>query len=229
MKARLLLLTLVLVLLWAPLASAQEPRFEIEASDYDFGTVFEGEKVTRTFRFRNAGQTPLTIDRVRSSCGCTVPRLSAEVVAPGDVAEIEAVFDTSRFRGRQVKTIYLYTNDPRQEVVQLSMQGVVAQIIETEPARIDFGVIHSGEVKEALVSLHNRGKEAVSLGEVSLSHPDLKAALSTRQLAPGASTTLRVTAVPTQERGRLSGYVIIPTSHSGVPELRLPVFGTVTP
>lgn len=229
MKSPVVLLALTLMLLWAPLVSAAEPRFEIEVSDYDFGTVFEGEKVARTFRFRNAGQAPLTIDRVRSSCGCTVPRLSAEVIAPGDVAEIEAVFDTARFRGRQVKTIYLHTNDPRQEVVQLTMQGVVAQLIETDPARIDFGVIRSGEVKEASVSLHNRGKEAVSLGAVNLSHPDLKAVLGAGQLAPGASTILRVTAVPTQERGRLSGYVIIPTSHPGVPELRLPVFGTVTP
>jgi len=109
------------------------------------------------------------------------------------------------------------------------MQGVVAQIIETDPARIDFGVIRSGEVKEALVSLRNQGKESLSLGEINLSHPDLKATLDARQLAPGATATLRVTAVPTQERGRLSGYIIIPTNHSGVPELRLPVFGTVTP
>ncbi|MDO3380151.1 DUF1573 domain-containing protein [Geoalkalibacter halelectricus] len=229
MNIRVLLPALVAFLLFVSAGWAAEPRIEVERSEYDFGKVFEGEKVHYTFRFRNAGDAPLTVDRVRSSCGCTVPRLSADVLAPGEVAEMETIFDTARFRGMQIKTIYVYTNDPRQDVVQLSLRGMVEQVIETDPARIDFGVIRTGEVKQAVVRLQNRSEVAVQLGEPVLTNSDARAQLSQKTLKAGESVELRVEVTPAQERGRLSGYVLIPTSHPNVAQLRLSIFGTVTP
>ncbi len=222
-------MALLLALCFTSLAMAAQPRIELDQADFDFGRIFQGEKVARTFRFQNAGDAPLSIDRVRSSCGCTVPRLSAELVAPGDVAEVEAVFDSSRFKGRVVKTIYLYTNDPQQEVVQLTLRGVVEEVIAAEPPRVDFGVIKPGEQKKVSVGLSNRSKIPVTLGAITVTNPAVQVSLSGEALAAGGEVSLAVTAVPEQDRGRLSGYVIIPTDHPNVPEVRLPIFGTIAP
>ncbi|KIH77284.1 PapD-like protein [Geoalkalibacter ferrihydriticus] len=229
MRFRVLMFALATFLMGTQAVWAAEPRIELDRSEYNFGKVFEGEKVHFTFRFRNAGTAPLTIDRVRSSCGCTVPRLSADVLAPGDVAEMETVFDTSRFRGLQVKTIYLYTNDPQQDVVQLSLKGTVEQVIAPDPERIDFGVMRTGEAKSAVVRLHNRSSVTVIFGEPVLTNKDVRAELDERMLKPGEVVELKIEALPAQERGRLSGYVLIPTDHPSVPQLRLSIFGTVTP
>jgi hypothetical protein len=229
MLQRSLLLTFLLIFTAASTAFTAQPRIEVDSSEYNFGSIEEGQKVTHVFRFSNSGDAPLNIERVRSSCGCTVPRLSAEVLAPGDVGEVEAVFDSRRFNGQVVKTIYLYTNDPLHDVVQLSLRGKVNKIIAADPPRVDFGVMKSGEKRQTEVRLANNGSEAIELGDVTVSNPAVEAELQSNVIEPESSVILNLSVVPDQEQGRLSGYVIIPTSHQSITEIRLPIFGTVSP
>jgi len=76
------------------------------------------------------------------------------------------------------------------------------------------------------ITLTNRGKRTVELGPAQVTSAQLKVGLDTSVLAPGESAVLSVTA-EAQEPGRLSGYVIIPTDHPGVAQIRLPVFGKI--
>ena len=50
---------------------AAEIKFDI--TEYDFGTVNEGEIVEAKYMVTNAGKTDLIISNVQASCGCTVP------------------------------------------------------------------------------------------------------------------------------------------------------------
>lgn len=229
MPGKQLIAVVLFVLCIGSNALAQEPRFEIDSAEFHFGKVFEGNTVRHTFNFRNAGSAPLIINRVRSSCGCTVTRLSAEILSPGDTGEIEMAFDTSRYRGQQVQTIYLYTNDPRREVIQLSLHGMVEQIIVAEPSRIDYGAVKSGESAAIDVVLSSRIATPITLSHIRLTHPDMQAELSQDVLQPGTTATLTLRVLPSQDRGRLSGYVVIATDHPGLPEMRIAVFGMVTP
>ncbi len=230
MSQRSLLLTFLLIVFFAASTTvAAQPRIEVASSEYDFGSIEEGEKVTHVFRFSNTGDAPLHIERVRSSCGCTVPRLSDEILAPGDVGEVEAVFDSRRFNGQVVKTIYLYTNDPLHDVVQLSLRGTVNRLLAAEPPRVDFGVMKSGEQRKTEVSLVNNGSEAIELGDVAVSNPAVAAELQSDVIEPESKVILSLSVIAEQEHGRLSGYVIIPTSHQSISEIRLPIFGTVSP
>ena len=52
-------------------ALAGRPVAEVKAADYEFGTVWQDDKVTHTFTLVNAGTAPLVIQRVRAACGCT--------------------------------------------------------------------------------------------------------------------------------------------------------------
>jgi len=64
------------------------PNLVVEQPVFDFGEVAQGDKVPHTFKFRNDGDKPLYIDRVKSSCGCTAALLSAKTLAPGESGEI---------------------------------------------------------------------------------------------------------------------------------------------
>lgn len=229
MSLRTPLLTLFLILVTFAVTAAAAPRIEVASSEFDFGTIEEGEEVTHVFRFSNTGDAPLNIERVRSSCGCTVPRLSSEVLAPGDVGELEAVFDSKRFNGQVVKTIYLYTNDPLHDVVQLSLRGEVRKVVAADPPRVDFGVIAPGEQKQARITLSNSSDETIQLDGVTVTNPAVEAELQADVLDPQSELTLTLTVRAEQEKGRLSGYVIIPTNHENVTEIRLPIFGTISP
>lgn len=57
------------------------------------------------FRFTNTGEEPVTITRMTSSCGCTVPELEKRTYAPGEGGEITALFTFGSREGRQLKRI----------------------------------------------------------------------------------------------------------------------------
>ena len=52
--------------------NAQEFKFEEETIDY--GKIEKASNGERTFVFTNTGDQPLIIEKIKSSCGCTVPK-----------------------------------------------------------------------------------------------------------------------------------------------------------
>jgi hypothetical protein len=83
---------------------------EFDKSEFDFGTINEGDIVDGTFKVANKGKTDLIITDARASCGCTVPEWPKEAIKPGDSAEIKFSFNSRGKTGKQSKTITLQTN-----------------------------------------------------------------------------------------------------------------------
>lgn len=96
--------------LWAQ-SSDNAPRFEfLNGGTHDFGTVVEDGKIETVFEFRNVGKTPLIIQDVSASCGCTTPSWSKEPVLPGKTGKITVGYDT---KGRPYpfqKEIFIRSN-----------------------------------------------------------------------------------------------------------------------
>ncbi len=220
-------ITIFLLIFCAASASAAGPHLTVGQKEFRFGEIFAGEKVDHLFKLRNSGDAPLVVERVKSSCGCTAAFLSNHSLLPGEEAELQAVFDSRRFQGPVVKTIYVYSNDPLQRVIQLHLRGTVVPEIEIKPARVDLGSISPGESGEATVLLINRGRNDIVFSAVTATVPHLKGELATRDLAPGEKTELRIIARPDQDTARLSGYILLETSSESAPELRIAVIGTV--
>lgn len=222
------LVVLSICLLSLPAAVlAGGPKLVVENADFSFGQVFQGTKVEHTFRFRNTGEAPLNVEKVRSSCGCTAALLSATLIPPGGTGEIRTTFDSGRFRGAVVKTIYLYVNDPQQPVAQFHLRGTVKPELVVEPDQVDLGQLIPGNASEAHVTLVNQSEQEITLSPPETTGPELQAELAATQLPAGKSVQLVVRAKPREGKSRLSGYIMIKTSSPRVPELRLPVYGSV--
>ena len=88
---------------------------EFAATEFDFGTVDEGEKVSHTFSFKNTGNEPLIISNAKGSCGCTVPKWPKEPIAPGESGEVTVEFNSKNKKGKrnQKVTITANTNPPQ--------------------------------------------------------------------------------------------------------------------
>lgn len=116
-----------------PSATSVEPTvptgptttMEFAETEFDFGTVQEGEKVSHTYKFKNTGKEPLIISDAKGSCGCTVPSWPKEPVAPGATGEILVEFNSQGKSGNrnQKVTLNANTNPPQ---TFLSLKGVVA-------------------------------------------------------------------------------------------------------
>jgi hypothetical protein len=106
----------------APVGDA--PVMAFEQTEYDFGTVKQGETVKHTFEFTNTGKTPLIIDNASATCGCTVPEWTREPVAPGEKGQIAVQFNTTGKMGQQNPTITVRANT-QPEIVKVAMKGNV--------------------------------------------------------------------------------------------------------
>jgi len=102
------------------ITTSQAPVMKFETASHDFGTIQEGQIITRTFSFTNTGKTPLIIENAVASCGCTVPDWPRKPVASGAKADIKVEFNSRGKAGPQQKTITIYANtQPRESVLLL--------------------------------------------------------------------------------------------------------------
>lgn len=99
-------------------------------TDFDFGSIKDGEKVTHIFKFTNSGENPLVISNAQGSCGCTVPEWPKEAIAPGKTGEIKVIFDSagkgSPEGSPQAKRVTLTANTDPVETY-LNIKGVVVK------------------------------------------------------------------------------------------------------
>lgn len=75
----------------------------------NYGKILQGENGTVDFKFTNTGDRDLKINKVRSSCGCTIPKKPDSLIAPGVSDLIKVKYDTERI-GIINKTIIVNSN-----------------------------------------------------------------------------------------------------------------------
>ncbi|AMV73036.1 DUF1573 domain-containing protein [Desulfuromonas carbonis] len=218
---KLIFAALLLVLPLPSLAAA--PRLMVENLDFDFGQVYQGDRVDHVYQFRNAGDATLNIEKVRSSCGCTAALVSEKAIPPGQSGEIKASFDSTRFRGRVNKSIYLYTDDPAHPEARFNLSGEVLERLTANPAQLVLTNLAAGVESNAELTITNHGTETLQLEAIQASVPALSATLERSTLPPGESTRLLVKVLPGAGDTRLSGYLFVRAASPHSLELRIPV------
>jgi hypothetical protein len=204
---------------------AAGPAISPEKPIFQFGRIAEGTKLEHTFRFKNTGDAPLIINKVRSSCGCTAALLSADTIKPGETGEVKTIFNSDGFSGSVVKTIYLHSNDPLQKVIRFQLQGQVQREIVLNPGRLQFSNLKAGVPGKATITVNNKGQNTLFLSDLKTTGNNLTAQLSAEQLAPDETAELQITLTLEPEKPRFGGYVTLRTSSPRNPHLRIPVTG----
>ena len=67
----------------------------LKETEYDFGKIPQGKPVTHIFMLTNTGSTPLKLDNVQASCGCTTPEWSKDEIAPGASSKITVGYNAA--------------------------------------------------------------------------------------------------------------------------------------
>lgn len=105
---------------------AQDPNapvFEFETVVIDYGKIAHNADGVRVFKFKNVGKSPLIINNIKSSCGCTVPKKPTEAILPGKSGEIEVKYATNRVGGFS-KSITVKSNASEATKI-LRIKGIV--------------------------------------------------------------------------------------------------------
>ncbi len=106
---------------------ANAPKIVFEQTEFNFGTIKQGEKATYEYKFKNEGKSDLIIRKWKATCGCTVPAPAKTVIKPGEESFIKATFNSSGKKGRQSKPITITTNDPKNSTIVLKIIGNIEE------------------------------------------------------------------------------------------------------
>jgi Protein of unknown function (DUF1573) len=110
----------------------------IKELEHDFAKIPQGKPVYYNFEITNSGKTPLKLDNVQASCGCTTPEWSRDAIAPGATTKIKVGYNAAA-EGYFDKTITLTYNTNQSKV--LHIKGTVWKAPEgSAPANasVDF-------------------------------------------------------------------------------------------
>jgi Protein of unknown function (DUF1573) len=112
----------------------------------DVGTVAKSDKVSHDFEIRNDGTVALNITDVKAACGCTVVSYD-KTVAPGKIGKVHVIVDTTSFTGPIAKGVTVFTDDPGNPQIALTIRAKVEPYIAVKPGYARFVTVR-GEAKE---------------------------------------------------------------------------------
>ena len=93
---------------------------KLDKTEYDFGSIVDGEVVDGVFKITNTGKSDLILTQVKPSCGCTTPDWPKEAIAPGESGEIKFSFNSAGRVGKQNKSITIRSNaEKTTEIVRI--------------------------------------------------------------------------------------------------------------
>jgi len=118
-----------------PAAQARpgSPIIEFDEHVHDFGVVNQDMLVKHRFVIKNAGRALLTIQNVRTSCGCTAATVGLEAIPPGGTSPLEVTLGTRFFSGPDSKTIQVDSNDPHKPTSTLEIKFDIQRLLVFEP------------------------------------------------------------------------------------------------
>ncbi|MFN3916745.1 MAG: DUF1573 domain-containing protein [Flavobacteriales bacterium] len=107
------------------------PVMEFEETTFNFGDIAEGQTIQHAFKFKNTGKSPLLLNSVKPSCGCTVMKdWPKNPIKSGESAQINIEF-TANASGQTRKTITILANT-RPSTLKLYLEGNVVGPTEQE-------------------------------------------------------------------------------------------------
>jgi len=126
-----ILILFVGLLSFGVFAQEKVAKIEFKTDVIDYGTIEKGSDGVRIFEFTNTGNAPLIISKVKSTCGCTVPKKPDGPIMPGETGEISVKYDTNRVNPIR-KTITVTSNADTPSVA-LKIKGLVVDSSKENP------------------------------------------------------------------------------------------------
>jgi Protein of unknown function (DUF1573) len=92
---------------------------QVKENTHNFGKIPQGRPAIYIFEIVNTGSTPLKLDNVRASCGCTTPEWSKTPIEPGATAQIKVGYNAYA-EGSFTKTVSIIYNTNQTKLLTIS-------------------------------------------------------------------------------------------------------------
>lgn len=204
------------------------PKLAFAEISYDFGRVAQGTPVNHRFSFTNDGGTDLSIINLRAGCECEAMLEGGRDIAPHADGAVHGHFDTESVYGPQRWTITVYSNDPTQRAVTLTVTGEVALDVAADPAQVYLGVVPPGVASLREVAVR-AASDTIRVGTPESDAPQLVLHFDDANDASNVAGVLTLGTAPNAQPGPFWTIVRLPTSSPTHPVVRVAVSGIIDP
>lgn len=217
----------VVLAAWSACQSAAAQDWAVKmfaVTSHDFGVVARGAKAEFDFVLQNIYEEDVHIASVRSSCGCTQPKIMKDSLKTWEKSAIRAVIDTRSFLGRKDATLTVTIDRPFPAEVQLHVYVFIRGDVVVQPGVIDFGKVSagSGAVQKARISYAGRPDWRVL--RVESANPHISAEIVETERSPaGIKYDLIAKLKPEAPAGYIQDHLVLVTNDDAASTSRVPV------
>ncbi|GEM_PF-6797027 len=218
---------------------ASQAELRSDTSVFDFGRIYPGKPITHTFSLVNHSQDKsITIDNLRSDCGCSVTLTGDKLLTPGTATSIQFSMDSDIPEGPFSRKISVdYSVGDSKQWIEITVKGELLTVVRCQPTHVYFKKVMYGEAATEHVTVipvepfnllgvrTENNKVQVSFSPVLDSEG---AQTDTSKTDPSSSSwDLTVTIPATASAGKLEDTVILSLDHPEQSEFRVIVKAVV--
>ncbi|OFX21788.1 MAG: hypothetical protein A2041_14040 [Bacteroidetes bacterium GWA2_31_9b] len=177
MKRFFLILLITTISMGILNAQQKTATISFEKESHNFGTFKEDQgTVEHKFIFTNTGQSPLVINNVKASCGCTSPSWTEKPVMPGEKGFVNAIYDPKNRPGAFNKTITVESNATNSRIVLKILGEVIAREktvediypksigeLRLETTHFSFVQVYTNAIKKDTLKILNSSKTEMKI------------------------------------------------------------------
>ena len=141
---------------------------EVEDSLHDFGKVGFNNYYNCQFQFKNTGQGPLHISKIKSSCGCAVADLDKKTYAPGESGTVKVKYHSPRKEGPVTKHLYILSDDKKHPSTTLIIKALVESKVAVDPEKLELSLREENAGLDS-ITLTSKDGRAFSIKKILVS------------------------------------------------------------
>ncbi len=202
-------------------------------TSHDFGNVPQGAESEFRFVVTNKYQEDVHIAKVRSSCGCTLPRIENPDLKTYQEGAIVCEFNTRSFIGTKSAVVTVVFDKPYYGEMQLLVKGNIRSDIVTEPGQIQFGEVDVGSESATSVMVSHISNSNWKIKDVRSTNNNL--AVKLVQVAGGergrvgVKYEMQVRLKDTAPAGEFNDEIVLVTNDNNFNLVTIPVRAKVLP
>jgi hypothetical protein len=176
-------------------------------TSHDFGTVARGAKVEHRFPFENKYVEDVHVDSVRSTCGCTTPKIVNPALKTWQKGAIVAQVDTRSYLGRKDATLTVVFDKPYPAEVRLQVRTYIRSDVVVQPGVVQFGTVAQGSAARKKVTVDYAGRRDWRIERVECKNPHLTARAVETSRTEGTVTYVSYALEVTLSNQAPAGYI----------------------
>ncbi|GJQ21156.1 MAG: hypothetical protein HBSIN02_15110 [Bacteroidia bacterium] len=182
-----------------------QAKLALAEREIDLGRIYNGQIVKATIPLKNAGSSALKIIRISTSCGCTTVRQPEGEIPPGKTDMLEVEFNSSGFRGRATKHVFIETNDQENQYVSVTLSAEIVEELAPvgNSSLVWFSDVPVGSAAQQRYVLKNISGRRLTIKGIRSPSKDIRASYDKKVVAPQDTLSLMFTVQPAKP-----GYVM---------------------